>query len=202
MGRPSNTAERRAQIADALLAVMAERGYEQATIERIAEKANLAPGLLHYHFGTKAEILAYAVERLTLVLRARIDARLTGAGTDPRRRLHAVLEAFLALGDDASSAAVASWSALSADASRVPDVRALYARGVAESVAVIEDAVRGVLRAEQRTTRRADEIARTVICAVEGCFRLGGTAAVPAGAAIAIVSRMTDALLAAQPTRH
>ena len=202
MGRPSNTAERRAQIAEALLVVMAERGYEQATIERIAETAELTPGLLHYHFGSKSEILAYAVERLTLVLRARIETRLAAAGTDPRRRLHAVLEAFLALGDDASPAAVASWSALSADASRVPDVRVLYARGVADSVTVIEESVRAVLRFDRRPTRRADEVARAVMCAIEGCFRLAGTAAVPTGSALAMVTRIAEALIAAQPSKH
>ena len=38
MGRPSNTDERRAQIAEGLLSVMAKHGYDGATIQRIAVK--------------------------------------------------------------------------------------------------------------------------------------------------------------------
>ena len=41
MPRPSNTAERRAQITGALVKVMARRGYDGATIADIAKAARL-----------------------------------------------------------------------------------------------------------------------------------------------------------------
>ena len=47
MARPSNTEERRQQIVQGLLRVMAERGYERASIAEIARAAGLTPGLVH-----------------------------------------------------------------------------------------------------------------------------------------------------------
>ena len=56
MARPSNTEERRQQIVEGLLRVMAERGYERASIAEIAKAAGLSPGLVHYHFTEKQEL--------------------------------------------------------------------------------------------------------------------------------------------------
>jgi len=55
MARPSNTDERRGQIVAALQAVMARAGYAGATIAAIARQAELAPGLVHYHFKDKRD---------------------------------------------------------------------------------------------------------------------------------------------------
>ena len=37
--------------------MIARHGYEKATIQAIAAQAGLAPGLIHYHFKNKQEIL-------------------------------------------------------------------------------------------------------------------------------------------------
>ena len=64
MSRASNTDDRRAQIVDALIAVMAKHGYDGASIADIARKAGLAPGLVHYHFDSKLEISIEAVRKI------------------------------------------------------------------------------------------------------------------------------------------
>src|ERR1051325_1811277 len=64
MPRPSNTALRQDQIKDALLSVMAERGFDAATVAHIAQAAGLAPGLVHYHFASKQQILLALVRDL------------------------------------------------------------------------------------------------------------------------------------------
>lgn len=101
MGRPSNTKERRAQIIDALLSTMAKEGYERATVNAIAREANLAPGLVHYHFTNKQEILVALVEQLVTRLDERVEARLEGASDAPRAKLYAVVDAYVALGPEA-----------------------------------------------------------------------------------------------------
>ncbi len=53
-----STDARRAEISQALLRVMAEHGYVKATISKIAEEADVTPGLIHYHFANKQAILA------------------------------------------------------------------------------------------------------------------------------------------------
>ena len=44
MGRPSNRAERRAQILAAFATVLADHGYAGATITAVANEAGLTPG--------------------------------------------------------------------------------------------------------------------------------------------------------------
>ena len=67
MSRRPNTDKRRAEIVKALLAAMAEHGYEKATIQLIAQKAGMAPGLLHYHFASKREMLLELVKALVVL---------------------------------------------------------------------------------------------------------------------------------------
>ena len=87
MPRPSNTAERRAQIIEGLLNVIAEGGYEGATIASIAKSAGLGSGLVHYHFANKQAILLALVERIVGLIEARYAHRLGAAGEDPSARL-------------------------------------------------------------------------------------------------------------------
>lgn len=56
--------ERRAQILDAMYAVMAGRGLAGASVTEIADAADIARGALHYFFDSKAEIAAELIKRL------------------------------------------------------------------------------------------------------------------------------------------
>lgn len=73
MARTPNTEARRAEITRALLTVIAQHGYERATIQSIAAQAGLAPGLIHYHFKSKQEILVSLIEMMAGVARARYE---------------------------------------------------------------------------------------------------------------------------------
>ncbi|MFD0712264.1 TetR/AcrR family transcriptional regulator [Paenibacillus sp. GCM10027626] len=48
---------KREQIIDAAYKVMSAKGYEKASIKDIAQEAGIAPGLVHYYFRNKEEIL-------------------------------------------------------------------------------------------------------------------------------------------------
>ncbi len=54
--------DRRAEIVQAAYRVLAERGYEATSIKDIARAADIAPGLIHYYFATKEELLVAVVE--------------------------------------------------------------------------------------------------------------------------------------------
>src|SRR5258708_37654513 len=47
----------REQIIQAAYRVLAEQGYDATTIKAIAREAEVAPGLLHYYFANKDELL-------------------------------------------------------------------------------------------------------------------------------------------------
>ena len=79
MPRASNTAERRQQIAQAFLKVMAHRGYDGTAIAEVARRAKLAPGLVHYHFKNKLEILLAATRELLAEHRRLLDGALAAA---------------------------------------------------------------------------------------------------------------------------
>jgi AcrR family transcriptional regulator len=49
--------QKRQQIIDAAYQVMSEKGYENASIKDIANAAGITPGLVHYYFHSKEEIL-------------------------------------------------------------------------------------------------------------------------------------------------
>jgi len=58
MGGKSNTGKRQEEIIWALYECLAESGHEKVTVKVIARKANLAPGVIHYYFRSKDEIVA------------------------------------------------------------------------------------------------------------------------------------------------
>jgi TetR/AcrR family transcriptional repressor of bet genes len=64
VSRPSNRARRRAELVQAFAQVLADHGYAGATMVAVAERAGVSPGLLHYHFRDKAEMLSELVEHL------------------------------------------------------------------------------------------------------------------------------------------
>jgi len=200
MGRPTNTDERREQIVLGLQQVMAERGYEKATIAAIAEAAGLTAGLVHYHFGSKHEILLCLIERLAESWRARAAA---AEGRSPRERLAGLIDAWLALGEGASPGAVASWVALGAEAVQQPEIRQLYAAVASEATESLESAVSAVLRAEGRTTRHGRAIAAGLMAAVQGYLQLGvaTSGVVPRGTAAATLKTMAFGALDAQGRR-
>jgi AcrR family transcriptional regulator len=61
---PRVTVDRRAQILDAARAVLGRQGYAETSMKDIAAEAGVAPGLLHYYFESKEEILVQVIETL------------------------------------------------------------------------------------------------------------------------------------------
>jgi TetR/AcrR family transcriptional regulator, fatty acid metabolism regulator protein len=113
-------AARRAQIVTAAIDAIAELGYGQASLARIAERAGTSKGVISYHFAGKddliREVVAEVLARGEAYMLPRILAESSGAGMlrvyiesnlafmrECRNHLVAFLEIFLnARGDDGS----------------------------------------------------------------------------------------------------
>jgi TetR/AcrR family transcriptional repressor of bet genes len=200
VARTSNTEQRRAQIAEALLSVMAARGYEGASIVAIARRARLAPGLVHYHFQSKLEILVEAVRLLTARHLAVLDTALAAAKAPPGQ-IAAFIDVHVGLGAHADPDALACWVLIGAEALRERRVKAEYERALTEIgarlVAIIE---RGVA-ARQFGAVDPAACAAALLAVVQGYFAVAAAAraVIPPGSAATCTLRMAEGLL--QPER-
>jgi len=200
MARTSNTETRRAQIVEAMLAVIAKVGYERATTQAIARQAGLAPGLIHYHFENKQAILVALVQAMAAAARSRFEAVL-GEATRPSARLRAYLQARLGLGDGAAPDIVAAWVMIGAEAVRQPEVRAVYRTMVADELALLTTLLRDALAERGRETAGAAALAAGLLAMIEGAFQLSSAAAeaMPRGYAADAATAYAEQAIAAAP---
>lgn len=190
MGRPSNRAQRRAEIVDGLQAVMALHGYEAASVAEVARAAGLTTGLVHYHFKSKQKILLALVERLGEGVEKRLTTRLTKA-EGPRAKLEAVLDVHLARGQG-DPAALACWVAIGSEAIRQPEVREAYSAVLRRRLELLSTLLREALAEADQPTRDARAGAAGLSAAIEGYFQLAAAAPdlVPRGSAARSAKRM------------
>lgn len=89
--------DKRQQIVDAALRVMSEKGYDKASIKDIATEAGIMPGLVHYYFSNKQEILTYVLMEISKqytqemsYLRANVSSEhlAEAALNEPKKRVY------------------------------------------------------------------------------------------------------------------
>lgn len=179
MGRPSNKAERRAEIVQAMMQVMAASGYDGASIQAIAKQAGLAPGLIHYHFKTKQDILLESVTQLSNVLRERYFSLSESAET-AEDKLKAFINARLSKGEGASQQAVVAWVMIGSEAVRQPEVKAAYLEALRKQKALLEGLLQDYfeifLKKGKLNKKQLGSKVAFVMAFMEGAFSLSITA--------------------------
>jgi TetR/AcrR family transcriptional repressor of bet genes len=193
MPRPPNKEQRRSEIIGGLARVMADQGYAKATIQAIAKAAGLTPGLVHYHFKNKQEILLALIERLASVVRARLDAE----AADPTDKMDAAIDALVGTKGGIESEAVACWVVIGAEAVRQPEVQGLYEALIREAIEQFASAFRSAMHKRGRSDATAPSAALAVVAAMEGFFRLaaGSPSCVPSGSAASSIKQIARGFL-------
>jgi TetR/AcrR family transcriptional repressor of bet genes len=197
MPRPKNTDTRRRQIARALMQVMATNGYDGASMTEIARAAGLTPGLIHYHFDNKQEILLSVLRELVEEHDAGLAAELATAGASPLAQVGAFLDFHLATGKRANAEALACWIALTGEALRQPEVRQAFERAVKSFVERLEAIIReGVARGELFCDS-PKSAASALVALVEGYYVVAATARsqIPHRSAAGAARKMAAGLL-------
>lgn len=197
MARPSNTQQRRQEITAALASVMAEKGYDRASIGDVAELAGLTPGLVHYHFHNKLEILVAVVHELGEAHLASLDRALAEARGDALTELDAFIDVHLATGKRADEKRLLCWIAIGAEALREPLVRAPY-RDILEQ---LSSRLERIIQAGQARGRFQSVDARAaavaILATIQGYFGIAGAARslIPVHSAAPALKTMARGLL-------
>jgi TetR/AcrR family transcriptional repressor of bet genes len=195
----TNTEERRAEIVNGLLLAIAEHGYAKATIQIIARKAGIAPGLLHYHFSTKAEILVELVKTLAGKFSERY-AMLAASAKSPEDYLFAYVNARLAKGEGENPAVVAAWVMIGSEAVRMPEVRAIYKQALGSEFALLKELLANYLASIGKPLNNLDHLAATIIALMEGAFQIsvGAPEVMPPGYAAATAIQLIKRYVGAE----
>ena len=196
MSRKSNTAERRQQILDAFLLVLADAGYQGATIMAIAKTAGLTPGLIHYHFKTKQEILLNVVASLVATSNARFQD-LNANSQTAEESLFAYIDAKLAKGEGAQPTAVTAWVMIAAEAIRDAEVREVFQTAIRAELLLVTDLIKNCLRESKKRTHAARTLAAGLLSFVEGAFQLASATSdvMPSGYAAGTAKKMITAAM-------
>jgi TetR/AcrR family transcriptional repressor of bet genes len=133
MGRPSNREDRRREILGAFARVLADHGYAGATIAAVAAQAEIAPGLVHHHFDSKAELASALLHDLT----ARFRQRVRNYEREEDALL-AYIDGALKLDERADQTAARCWVGLFGEAIRDPTLFAQMRRLIDSEMTVIQ----------------------------------------------------------------
>ena len=85
---------RRAQIVEAAIETVAEVGYANASLSRIAVRLGISKGVISYHFAGKDDLIAEIVRQVLQQARAYMQPRIEAQTTGPEM-LHAYIESNL-----------------------------------------------------------------------------------------------------------
>lgn len=197
MARPSNTEQRRLQIATGMIKVMARKGYDGASIADIARAARLTPGLVHYHFKGKEEIRLAALDTLIQAHLAKLDEYVATAEGRPLDEIGAFIDYHLALGTTADPEALACWNHMSGEALRDKKVRDRFEQAMAGIASRVAASIRRGVERWELSCDDPDSAAAALVATVQGYYVLGASArnAIPKGSAARCTRAMADGLL-------
>ena len=195
MPRPSQVSQRRAQLIRALAQVMAQQGYEAASIREIAQAAGLAPVLVHHYFPDKEALLVALTEDLGAQWLTRLDE---AEGLAPEARLRRLISLHLSV-DEARPDELGCWLQIIAEAARRPSVGAVWAGVVLSLRSRLVVALTALAEARGRTLD-AEAGAAALLALIYGGLTLGATAGGPPGYAATAAWALVEGLLAAAPS--
>jgi TetR/AcrR family transcriptional repressor of bet genes len=93
LARKISRDQRRQQLIEATMRVLARNGYSQTTLSNVAAEAGVSHGLVNFHFESKEKLLTATLMFMAVEYRQNWQAALNAAGDDPARKLAALLEA-------------------------------------------------------------------------------------------------------------
>jgi TetR/AcrR family transcriptional repressor of bet genes len=154
---------RKRQLIDATIATIAEHGFGEATIARIARRAGLSSGIIAHYFGGKDALLAATMRHLLTELLRDATDRLKRART-PLERAEAVIAANFGP-SQFNRDVIAAWFAFWGEVPHAPELKRLNDVYMRRTRANLKHALRPVA-----AEPHADRIARVAACLIDGIW--------------------------------
>lgn len=150
----------RETIVTAVIATVAESGFEALSVRGVAARADLSPGAVQHHFPTKASMLAAAMSAIAEGARERYGT--LQSIDDPAQRLHALADKLVPA--DAESTVAKVWLAFACRASVDATIRSRYA----ELWAGVRSGIRLLLPAAGGSPETAEDDAAELLALLDG----------------------------------
>jgi AcrR family transcriptional regulator len=157
--------ERREQLIDATLAILASEGLAAATTRRITDQAGLALGAFHYAFRSKDELLRAVIERITGEISRALDSVTEAARSDLPSAVEAVIRGLWRYVEAEPDFQLAQYE-LTIHALRDPALRELASWQYDRYAGVIVDTLEGVPGAPSGDELL--ELARFLVATLDG----------------------------------
>ncbi|MGU3432936.1 TetR/AcrR family transcriptional regulator [Actinomycetes bacterium M1A6_2h] len=152
--------DRRSAISAAILAIVAERGIEHASVREVAARAQVSIGTVQHYFPTKEAMLVDAYTSVFDRIRSRLSA--LEYGNDVHRNLSMVVEELLPI-DERRAFEVRLHAAFAAKAATDPSLRSIET----ELLGAVYAELAAVLSSTWTESRRS-AAARAVIALADG----------------------------------
>lgn len=159
--------QRRQDLIEATIAVIAAHGYAGTTVSRVAEQAQVSAGLMNFHFASKDLLFAAVFDHLSDEYDALWKKQLADAGSQPIDRLTAMIEAYFHP-QIFTAEKLAVWFTFWADANLRDHYRAAATRVEERYSKEIVGELRRFLSDRDGPARRARAIAAPLIGMIDG----------------------------------
>lgn len=157
--------ERREQLIDAAIQVLANEGLGRATTRNITEQANLALGAFHYAFRSKDELLESVIERVVSTTERVLQDAVEDVRDDPSQAIPRMLDEFWDFIDSTPDLQLAQYE-LTVHALRNPSMAHLAGDQHRRYTAAIRSVIELVPDGPEGET--ADDLARYIAATMDG----------------------------------
>ncbi|WP_049652498.1 TetR/AcrR family transcriptional regulator [Kitasatospora sp. MY 5-36] len=190
--------ERRETIARALWRVVERRGATHLTMREVAQEAGISLGQLQHYFGSRAQMLTFAMDFAGEQSGLRVGRALAELGERPHPRdvLRAMLVELLPLHADARATSRMS-AAYVLEALHDEEVHARARGGLLQGRAMVERIVRQAIADRQLAADRDPVVETDLLLALTGFTTLLELDVVEPAAVLTAVDRHLDRLFAA-----
>ncbi|MYW95227.1 TetR family transcriptional regulator [Amycolatopsis rubida] len=186
--------ERREAIARALWRVVAQQGWNHATMREVAREANASLGQVQHYFSTRTAMLTFAMEFAGEQASHRVAESLADV-THPREVLRVTLTEMLPLHPDARATSRMS-AAYVLEALHDPELHAKLRDDLREKRALVEHLIRQAVADGHIAADRDPAVETNLFLALTGLTPLLELDVIDPHAALAAVDRHLDQLFA------